>query len=98
MDIRMRDEESFHQLGFMGGQVVGNDVNLFVTRLMCDDVGEESDELVDVWLVAVLPKTSPVLVLKAAYSESVPCRKYSKPYRSARPGVSGSTGSLRSSA
>ena len=44
------------------------------------------------------PAPSPVLVLNAAYSDSVPCRKYSKPWRSARPGDSGSTGSLRSSA
>ena len=52
----------------------------------------------EVWRAAVLPSTSPVLVLNAAYSDSVPCRKYSKPCRSARPGDSGSTGSLRSSA
>lgn len=46
----------------------------------------------EVWRVAVLPNTSPVLVLKAAYSDSVPCLKYSKPWRSARPGDSGRTG------
>src|ERR1700690_602937 len=47
---------------------------------------------------AVLPSTSPVLVSNAAYNDSVPCRKHSKPCRSARPGESGNTGSLRSSA
>src|SRR4051812_11832605 len=52
----------------------------------------------EVWRAAVLPITSPVLVLKAAYSDSVPCLKYSNPCRSTRPGDSGSTGSLRSNA
>ena len=52
----------------------------------------------EVWRCAVRPSTSPVLVLKAAYSDSVPCLKYSKPWRSARPGDKGRTGSLRSSA
>jgi hypothetical protein len=33
--------------------------------------------------------------LNAAYSDSVPWRKYSKPWRSARPGDSGNTGSNR---
>ena len=47
---------------------------------------------------SVLPITSPVSVLKAACSDSVPCLKYSNPWRSARPGDSGNTGSLRSSA
>src|SRR6516162_2615001 len=42
--------------------------------------------------------TSPVRVFSAAYSESVPWRKYSKPCRSALPGESGKTGSSRSSA
>jgi len=51
----------------------------------------------DVCRAAVLPSTSPVLVSNA-YKDSVPCRKYSKPCRSARPGESGNTGSLRSSA
>src|SRR4029077_3595923 len=52
----------------------------------------------EVCRAAVLPSTSPVLVLNAAYRDNVPCRCYSKPCRSARPGDSGRTGSLRSSA
>src|ERR1700738_856361 len=42
--------------------------------------------------------TPPLRVSSAAYSESVPGRKYSKPCRSARPGESDKTGSSRSSA
>src|SRR5258708_28418733 len=40
--------------------------------------------------------TSPVRVSSAAYNERVPCRKYSKPCRSALPGERGKTGSSRS--
>ena len=48
----------------------------------------------DVCRTAVFPSTSPVLVSNAAYKDSVPCRKYSKPCRSARPGESESECSL----
>src|SRR5437660_11194653 len=37
----------------------------------------------EVCRAAVFPSTSPVLVSNAAYRDSVPCRKYSKPCRSA---------------
>ena len=39
-----------------------------------------------------LAQASPDWVLRAANNESVPCRYYPKPCRSARPGDSGSTG------
>ena len=60
----------------------------FAARLVDHDVCEERDELGGVCRAAVLPSTSPVFVLKAAYKDSVPCRKYSNPWRSARPGDS----------
>jgi hypothetical protein len=50
------------------------------------------------WRSAVLPSTLPVLMLSAAYNDSVPWRQYSNPCRSARPGDSGNTGSKRSNA
>ncbi len=68
-------------------------------RLVGDDVGEERDELQPRYGDrSSCPALRPVLVLKAAYSDSVPCRKYSKPWRSARPGDSGKHRSLRSNA
>src|SRR3954471_9203448 len=45
---------------------------------------------------AVLPCTLPVFTSSAAYNDRVPLRRYSKPWRSSRPGDRGSTGSKRS--
>src|SRR5215468_12186230 len=75
VNLGMSSQKVVDLSGLMGGEVVGDHVDLF----------------------AVLPSTSPVLVSNAAYRDSVPCRTYSKPCRSARPGE-GNTGSLRSSA
>src|ERR1700719_276 len=91
-------EELENILGFMCAQVVGDDVNLSALRLAGDDLVRKSTNSALVCRAVVLPMTSPVRVSSAAYSESVPGRKYSKPCRSALPGESGKTGSSRSSA
>ena len=67
MHIGMRGEEVVDRLGLVRREVVADDMDLFAPGLMSQDVTEEGDELgARVPRAAVLPKTSPVLVSKAA--------------------------------
>src|SRR5208283_6075605 len=45
MNLRVRLEERFNLSGFVGREIVGDDVNFFAARLIDDDIGEEGDEL-----------------------------------------------------
>ena len=45
MNLRMSFKELFDLPGLVGREVVGDDVDLFATRLIDDNVGEEGDEL-----------------------------------------------------
>jgi len=65
-------EELENILGFMCGQVVGDDVNLSAIRLAGDDLTQKVDKLDAGMPSGVFPVTSPVRVFSAAYSESVP--------------------------
>jgi hypothetical protein len=58
--------------GLVRREVVGDHVSLFAPRLTGHDVDQECNELCRGMAGNRLPKTSPVLVLNAAYSDSVP--------------------------
>jgi hypothetical protein len=45
MDFGMSREELLHALGIVGRKVVGNEMDLFATRLIGDDLGEEGNKL-----------------------------------------------------
>src|SRR5271156_5381384 len=45
MNLRMRLEELCHLPGLVGGQIVGDDMDLFSARLVDDDIGQKGDEL-----------------------------------------------------
>ena len=70
LDRGMFAQKRLHSLGLVRRQVVGDHVNLLTGRLMCDDVGENATNRSEVCRAAVLPITSPVFVLNAAYSAS----------------------------
>ena len=72
MHPRILGEERLDPRGLVRREVIGDHVNLFAFGLVGHDVGQECDELAEVWRGAVLPNTSPVLVLNAAYRERVP--------------------------
>jgi len=69
MHVWMRGEEVFDRIAFVSGQVVHDDVDLLPAGLVDHDVGEEGDDSAEVCRAAVLPSTSPVLVLKGAYRD-----------------------------
>jgi len=73
-NIAMSAQKFGDALGLVRRQIVDDDLNVFALRLVGHDVGRERHELGGVWRAAVLPSTSPVLVLKAAYNDSVPWR------------------------
>ena len=60
------------RLGFVRRQIVGDDVDLFAAGWWTTMSMRKATNSADVCRAAVLPSTSPVLVLKAAYSDSVP--------------------------
>jgi len=99
MNLRMSIQKVVDLSGLMGREVVGNHVNLFAARLVDNDVRQERDELrrrVSHWPSCRAPRRS---WCRTPRTETA-CRAESttKPCRSARPGESGNTGSLRSSA
>ena len=55
-------------------EVVSDHVDLFAARLIGHEVAEEGDELGRRVACCGLASTAPVLVLNAAYKESVPWR------------------------
>ena len=66
MNVVMLDQEGANALGLVCGQIVGDDVNFcaggwFTTRSV-----RKATNSADVCRSAVLPSTSPVLVLNAA--------------------------------
>ena len=94
----MRRQEILDRPALVSREIVGDDVDLFATGLVDDDVGEESDELGGGVSRGGLAEHFTGLRIERGDSDSVPWRKYSKPCRSARPGDNGSTGSLPSRA
>ena len=74
VNLPMSLEEVFNRLALVRREVVSDYVDLFAARLIGHEVAEEGDELGRRWRAAVLPSTAPVLVLNAAYKESVPWR------------------------
>jgi hypothetical protein len=73
MDSGVSHKELLHPLGLVGRKVVGNEMNLFAARLCWRPL--RRGRATNSWLVcrvAVLPTTSPLRVLSAAYSERVP--------------------------
>ena len=74
LNLPMSLEEVFNRLALVSREVISDHVDLFATRLIGDDVDEECYELGRRVACRGLPSTSPVLVLKAAYQESVPWR------------------------
>ena len=72
VNVRVIGQELLNRFGFMGGEVVGDHVDLFGFGLTGHKLSQKLDKLSTAMTVAVLPNTSPVRVLKAAYSERVP--------------------------
>lgn len=70
VNVRVIGQELLNRFGFMGGEVVGDHVDLFGFGLTGDKLSQKLDKLSTA--MTVLPNTSPVRVLKAAYSERVP--------------------------
>ena len=64
-------EELENILGFVCAQVVGHDMNLSTLRLARIWPRKSTNSAL-VWRAVVFPRTSPVRVFSAAYSESVP--------------------------
>jgi len=56
----------------VGGEVVDNYMDLAPARMSVDEVAQNSTNAALVWRGTVCPMISPVCVLSAAYSESVP--------------------------
>src|SRR5215472_11087319 len=69
---RMPLQEIAHRLGFMGGEVVEDDVNLLPGGHNDTTSSRKATNSRLVWRAAVFPCTRPVLVFSAAYRESVP--------------------------
>jgi hypothetical protein len=72
--LPMSIEKGFDRLALVRREVAGDHLDLFASRLISHDVVRNATNSAEVWRAAVLPSTSPVLVLKAAYKESVPWR------------------------
>src|SRR5215831_5985542 len=60
--------------GLVRRQVVSDHMDFLGRRLIDDDVGQKATNSAEVWRAVVLPSTSPVLVLNAAYRDNVPWR------------------------
>ena len=59
-------------LGLVGREVAGEDMNLVALGWLATMSVRNATNSAEVWGVAVLPNTSPVLVLKAAYNGNPP--------------------------
>ena len=60
--------------GLVRRQGVSDHMDFLGRRLIDDDVGQKATNSAEVWRAVVLPSTSPVLVLNAAYTDNVPWR------------------------
>ena len=67
-------QELADRLSFVRGEIVEDDVNLLPRRTQQTTSCKKATNSRLVWRAAVLPWTRPVVVLSAAYKESVPCR------------------------
>lgn len=76
---RLLGQERADLLGLVRREVVGNDTNSLPRGWLATMSLRRDTSSAEVWRAAVLPSTSPVLVLKVAYRDSVLCLKYSKP-------------------
>ena len=79
VDVGMGIEEVGHLGGLVRGEVVHDDLDLLPTGLMGHELAEEGHELLGGVPTAVLPSTSPVAELNAAYRDSVAGRRYLEP-------------------
>ena len=74
---RILVQELAHQGGFVGRQIVQDDVNLLVLGAQRDDFLEKGRKATNsrlVWRAVVLPWTRPLAVSRAAYKDNVPWR------------------------
>ena len=65
-DLGMMGQKVVNELGFVGREIIGNDVDLASEGLGGHDVGQKVDELALVWRWAVWPRISPLRVSRAA--------------------------------
>ena len=98
MHVRMLDQERAHGLRVMGREVIRDDMNVPSFRLAGDDVLEEIDKGGTRVPRHGMAQHFARLRVERGKERERAVRSYSKPWRSARPGDSGSTGSRRSSA
>ena len=66
LDVGVGAQEALDRFSLMSREVVGNNMNLSVGGLSGDHLAQELYNSVLVWRLAVLPRTSPVAVFKAA--------------------------------
>ena len=98
MDLRMLAKKRINLLGLVRREVVGNDVNLLTTGLVGHDVSQEGYKLGRGVTRGGLAKYFAGFGIKGGVQRERAAPDVFKPMGSARPGESGSTGSLRSSA
>ena len=66
LNVGMGAQKILNGCSFMSRKVVGDDMNVGFSGLSCDHLGEKLHELALVWRLAVLPRTWPVAVFRAA--------------------------------
>ena len=72
MHSRVLGEERLNPRGLVRREVVGDHMNLLAGGWFTTRSVRKATNSAEVWRAAVLPNTSPVLVLNAAYRERVP--------------------------
>ena len=82
----------------MRREVVSNDVDLALFGFERDELSQERHELLSRMARTGLAQHLVFSAAERSIERGVPWRQYSKPWRSARPGKTGSTGSRRLSA
>lgn len=96
--LRMIGKETFNSVRLMCRKIVQDDMNLFVSGLTGNNVGEKGDEFRTGMTLCGLSQDLTALGVKRSVKRQRSVAKYSNPWRSARPALSGRTGSLRSKA
>jgi len=74
MNLRVRFKELFDRRALVGRKIVGDDVDSLPRGWLITMSVRKATNSAEVCSSAVLPMTSPVFVLKAAYRDKVPCR------------------------
>ena len=96
--LGMISQELRDQLGFMRREVVGDDVDFPMAGFEREDLAQESDELFGGVAGGGLTHHLATFGIERGVERERAMAVVLKPWRSARPGLSGSTGSSRSSA